>query len=125
MKQHLLGNQLREIDYEDRITLIALAIGLTKDYVREEYRKGIKNEDGMLMEYGFALKVGELMEIIQDFTGEFPIPEISGGKYRVKISWIDLNNNKADADSDYQMNYCDALYEIVKVLLKGKYINVE
>jgi hypothetical protein len=116
MKQHLLANQLKEVDFEDRITLLSLATGLTRDYVREEYKKGMRDEEGMLMEHGFALKIGELIEIIQDFTGEFPIPEIEAGKYRVKISL---------ADSDFQPTYCDALYEVVKILLKNKHINVE
>jgi hypothetical protein len=116
MKQHLTADQLKEIEFEDRITLISLATGLTRDYVREEYKKGIRNEEGMLMEYGFALKVGELMEIIEDFTSEFPVPEISGGKYRIKISI---------ADSGFQATYCDSLYEIVKVLIKNKHIRVE
>ncbi|ERI90059.1 hypothetical protein HMPREF1982_04326 [Clostridiales bacterium oral taxon 876 str. F0540] len=122
MKQHLLASQLKEVDLEDRITLLSLATGLTKEYVRDEYRKGMKNEEGMLIEYGFALKIGELMEIIQDFTGQFPIPEIASGRYRVKIAWKDLNGRDAEADSEFQANYCDALYEVVKQLLKGKHI---
>jgi hypothetical protein len=125
IKQHLLASQLKEVDFEDRIALLSLATGLTKEYVREEYRKGMKNEDGMLIEYGFALKIGELMEIIQDFTGQFPVPEIVSGKYRVKIVWKDLNGKDAEADSDLQGSYCDALYEVVKQLLKGKHIRVE
>jgi hypothetical protein len=116
MKQHLTGNQLREIDFQDRITLLSLSTGLTRDYVKDEYKKGMKDEEGMLMEYGFGLKVGELIEIILDFTGEFPVPEISGGKYRVKI---------ALADSDFHPTYCDALFEVVKALLKNRHISVE
>jgi hypothetical protein len=116
MKQHVFGNQLKEIDFEDRIALLSLATGLTREYVKDEYKKGLRDEDAMLLKYGYDLKVGDLIEIIQDFTGEFPIPEIIGGKYRVKIS---------KADSDFQPTYCDALYEVVKVLLKNKHITVE
>jgi hypothetical protein len=116
MKQHLLAKQLKELDFEDRIILISLATGLTREYVRDEYKKGMKDEDGMLMEYGFELKVGDLIEIIENFTNEFPIPEISGGKYRVKTSL---------ADSDFQPTYCDSLFEVVKVLLKNKHIIIE
>jgi hypothetical protein len=116
VKQHISANQLKEVDFDDRITLLSLATGLTRDYVRDEYKKGVRDEEGMLMEYGYALKIGELIEIIEDFTGEFPVPEITGGKYRVKISL---------ADSDFQSTYCDALYEVVKILLKNKHITVE
>lgn len=115
MKQHVNGAQLKEIDFEERITLLSLATGLTKDYVREEYKKGIKDEDSMLLKYGYDLKVGELIEIIEGFTSEFPIPEIVNGKYKVKIT---------EADSEPQLTYCDALYEVVKVLLKKKIITV-
>lgn len=116
MKQHVNGAQLKEIDFEERVTLLSLATGLTKEYVKDEYNKGLKNEDSMLLKYGYDLKIGELIEIIEDFTGEFPAPEAASGKYRVKIS---------AADSQLQSTYCDALYEVVKVLLKKKIITIE
>lgn len=115
MKQHVFGAQLKEIDFQDRVTLLSLATGLTKEYVADEYKKGMKDEDSMLLKYGYDLKVGELIEIIQDFSREFPIPEIEHQKYRVKISV---------ADSGFQPSYCDALYEVVKVLLKNGIIEV-
>jgi hypothetical protein len=116
MKQHINGAQLKEIDFEQRITLLSLATGLTKEYVRNEYSKGMKDEDSMLLKYGYDLKVGELIEIIENFTSEFPVPEIVNGKYKVKIS---------AADSQPQLTYCDALYEVVKVLLNKKIITIE
>jgi len=116
MKQHVNGVQLKEIELEERITLLSLATGLTKDYVKDEYKKGMKDEDSMLLKYGYDLKVGELIEIIEDFTGEFPLPEVANGKYKVKI---------LETDSEFQQTYCDALYEIVKVLLKKKIITVQ
>lgn len=116
MKQHVNGAQLKEIDLDERISLLSLATGLTKDYVRDEYRKGMKDEDNMLLKYGYDLKVGDLIEIIENFTGEFPTTEVANGKYRVKIS---------SADSEFQLTYCDALYEVVKILLKKKIIIVQ
>ncbi|MFL0267562.1 hypothetical protein [Candidatus Clostridium radicumherbarum] len=116
MKQHVNGAQLKEIDLDERISLLSLVTGLAKDYVSDEYRKGMKDEDSMLLKYGYDIKVGDLIEMIEDFTGEFPTPEIVSGKYKVKIS---------AADSEFQVSYCDALYEVVKILLKKKIIIVQ
>jgi hypothetical protein len=116
MKQHINGAQLREIDLNERISLLSLVTGLTKEYVSDEYRKGMKDEDSMLLKYGYDIKVGDLIEIIEDFTGEFPTPEVVGGKYKVKIS---------TADSEFKVSYCDALYDVVKVLLKKNIIDVQ
>lgn len=122
MKQHLFGNQLLEIDFEDRMTLLSLVTGLTREYVKDEYKKGMKDEEGMLLSYGYSVKVGELIEIIEDYTGQFPVPEIKNNKYRVKISGENPSGRKIDVDSDFQPTYCDALYEVVKYLLKEKFV---
>ncbi|MCM8709575.1 hypothetical protein M2651_00890 [Clostridium sp. SYSU_GA19001] len=122
MKQHLLGNQLLEINFEDRITLLSLVTGLTKEYIENEYKKGMKDEEGMLLSYGYSVKVGELIEIVEDYTGQFPIPEIKNDKYRVKICSENMNRKTINFDSDFQSSYCDALYEVVKYLLKEKFI---
>jgi hypothetical protein len=123
MKQHLEGKQLQEINYEDRITLLSLVTGLTREYLKEEYQKGLKDESGMLASYGYYVKVGELIELIEEFVCQFPIPEIKNGQYRVSILGEDLRARKIEADSDFQPTYCDALYEVVKYLLKEKYIS--
>lgn len=124
MKQHLLGKQLREIKYEDRLTLLSLVLGLNRQYLIDEYNKGLKkNEDGMLMEYGYKVNVGEMIEIIQSHTGQFPMPTIESGKYLVDIAWITQAGVSDKSSSGYQDEYCDALYEVVKDLFKKGYID--
>jgi hypothetical protein len=125
MKQHLNGKQLKELEYEDRITLLSLATGLTKAYMDDEYRHGLSHEDDMLLKYGYDVKIGELIEIVEDYTGQFPVPTVEKGQYRVKLSGKSLLGINIEVDSDFQSTYCDALFEIIKVLLKNKYIVVE
>lgn len=123
MKQHLISSQLKELEYGDRITLLSLATGLTKEYMDEEYQKGIKREDDMLFKYGYDVKVGEMIQMIEDSTGQFPCPIIEKGSYRIKISGKSLQGSNIEADSDFKPTYCDALFEIIKTLLKNKYIS--
>ncbi len=123
MKQHLLGKQLKELEYEDRLTLLSLVVGQNRQYLTDEYKKGLRNEDGMLMEYAFKVNVGEMIEIIQSYTGEFPMPTIQDGNYSISIDWITkagVNDNASAVGKD---EYCDALYEIIKDLFKKHYID--
>lgn len=125
MKQHLSASQLKELEYGDRITLLSLATGLTKEYMDDEYKKGLKREDDMLFKYGYDVKIGEMIQMIEDFTGKFPSPIIEKGSYRIKILGTSLHGNNIEVDSDFKPTYCDALFEIVKSLLKNKHIVVE
>jgi hypothetical protein len=122
MKQHLLGEQLMEINYEERLVLLSLVTGLEKQYLKEEYEAGKSNEEAMLRSYGYQVNIGELIAPIEDYTRQFPFPIVSNGKYAINISWTNSQNNLIELYSDYQPSYCDALYEIVKKLLKDKYI---
>lgn len=125
MKQHLSASQLKELEFEDRITLLSLATGLTREYMKDEYRQGSKHEDDMLIKYGYDVKVGEMIEIIEDFTGVFPSPIVEKGKYEIKISGKSLKGDNIDIDSDFQATYVEALFEIIKTLLTNKYIITE
>ena len=122
MKQHLFAEQLKELSYEERIVLLSLVTGLTKDYLRDEYREGIKDEDAVLRAYGFNVKVGEMIEIIESYTRQFPVPTIEHGKYAINLKWKNIREEEMEAHSDFKDSYCDALFEIVKQLLKARYI---
>ncbi|GKU26709.1 hypothetical protein [Clostridium folliculivorans] len=124
MKQHLSGKQLKEISYDNRIKLLSLVTGLTREYLGDEYKRDTKHEDELLLKYGYDVKVGELIEIIQDYTGQFPTPNLNNQQYEVVVS---LKNNKGEvieAKSELQESYCDALYDIVKFLLNNDYIDL-
>jgi hypothetical protein len=123
MKQHLLGEQLKEVSFGDLITLLSLVLGLQKEYLEEEYEKGKKEEAGMLRAYGYQVNVGELLELVQVYTGQFPIPTIDAETYVVKVNYKNQDGSQVVAESDFQPSYCDALYEIVKKLLKDKVIS--
>jgi hypothetical protein len=122
MKQHLLAEQLKELPYKERVTLLSLVTGLTKEYLKSEYEYGTKNEDGMLAAYGYTVMVGELIELIENYTRRFPIPTINESKYNVAVTFKNHENNIVELSSGYKTSYCDALYEIVKKLLSEKYI---
>ncbi|GLC29315.1 hypothetical protein [Clostridium omnivorum] len=122
MKQHLFGDQLKEINYEERIILLSHVTGLNSEYMKEEYAKGIKDEEGMLRALGFEVKIGELIELIYNYTRQFPSPIVSQGSFAVHISFDDGKGNKIEYKSGTHMAYIDALYEIVKNLLNEKYI---
>ncbi|WP_160679456.1 hypothetical protein [Clostridium sp. C8-1-8] len=124
MKQHLLGRQLKEIEYEDRITLLSLVTGLTREYLMDEYTKDCKNEEELLLKYGYDVKVGELIEIIQDYTGTFPAPSIKNKNYEVMVRVQDSKDSDIEIKSGVKETYCDALYEIVKFLLNNDYIEL-
>lgn len=120
MKQHVSGGQLIELNYEERITLISFVTGLEKEYAREEYEKGRKNEEDMLRSYGYYINIGQMIEIILNCTGQFPNPIMLDNKYAVKISWENDKGETVELSSGDQFDYCDALYEIVKQLLNNK-----
>lgn len=122
MKQHLFGDQLKEISYEERIILLSHVTGLNMQYMKEEYVKGIKEEEGMLRAFGFEVKLGELIELIYNYTRQFPNPVVSQGSFTVDISFDDGKGNITEYKSGTHLAYIDALYEIVKKLLKDKYI---
>jgi hypothetical protein len=122
MKQHVSAEQLTELNYEERLTLIAFVTGLEKNYAKEEYKKGKKDEEDMLRSYGYYINIGQLIEIIFDYTGQFPTPITLDNKYAVKISWKNDNGETVEFFSGDQVDYCDALYEIVKQLLNNKYV---
>lgn len=124
MRQHLNAQQLKELDYENRITLIALVIGVNKEYMKNEYSKGLKNEDAMLLEYGYKVNVGELMEIVQSYTGQFPIPTINNEMFELNLIRVDRNGEKENMCSGQNSEYIDALYEIVKMILAKGYIEI-
>ncbi|MBK1810063.1 hypothetical protein JHL18_05315 [Clostridium sp. YIM B02505] len=124
MKQHLLGRQLKEINYDDRIRLLSLVTGLTREYLRDEYKRDSKHEDELLLKYGYDVKVGELIEIIQDYTRQFPAPKINNQQYEVVINLKDNNGEVIEVESGLQETYCDALYEVVKFLLNNNYIDL-
>ncbi|QAA34322.1 hypothetical protein [Clostridium manihotivorum] len=124
MKQHLLGRQLKDIEYEHRITLLSLVTGLTREYLMDEYPRDCKNEEESLLKYGYDVKVGELIEIIQDYTGRFPAPSIKNNNYEVTVKLEDSNDSEIEIKSGVKETYCDALYEIVKFLLKNDYIEL-
>ncbi|SHK49103.1 hypothetical protein SAMN02745163_03904 [Clostridium cavendishii DSM 21758] len=122
MKQHLLGKQLKEVRFEERITLLSLVLGLNREYLIEEYNQGLKREDAMLMEYGYKINVGEMIGIIQAHTGVFPMPIIENGMYSINLEWTTKEGVNDKAVSQKYDEYCDALYEIVKDLFKKGYI---
>ena len=122
MKQHLSGNQLKELSYEDRISLLSLVLGLNREYMEKEYAKGIKNEDSMLLGYGYKVNVGELMEIIQNYGGTFPVPTINKNKYSLNITWKNENGETITSSVEGKDEYIDALYEVVKDLFSKKKI---
>ncbi|GFP74774.1 hypothetical protein [Clostridium fungisolvens] len=124
MKQHLIGKQLKEIGYDDRIKLLSLVTGLTREYLADEYKRDDKHEDDLLLKYGYDVKVGELIEIIQDYTGQFPAPTLNNQQYEVVVSLKNNNGEVIEAKSGLQETYCDALYEIVKFLLNNNYIDL-
>jgi hypothetical protein len=116
MKQHLSGNQLKELSYENRISLLSLVVGLNKEYLQEEYSRGMKNEDAMLLEYGYRVNLGELMEIIQNYTGKFPVPTVDTDKYSLNITWKNEDEKIFTSSVEGKSEYIDALYEVVKDL---------
>lgn len=122
MKQHLFGDQLKELNYEERIILLSHVTGLNRQYMSEEYSKGIKDEEGMLRAFGFEVKIGELIELIYNYTRQFPSPVVSQGNFAVDISFEDGKGNAIEYKSGTHQAYIDALYEIVKKLLNEKYI---
>jgi hypothetical protein len=122
MKQHLSGNQLKELNYEDRISLLSLVVGLNIDYLEEEYARGMKNEDAMLLEYGYRVNIGELMEIIQNYTGKFPVPTVFRDKYSLDITCKNENEETFTSSAADKSEYIDALYEVVKDLFAKKQI---
>ena len=122
MKQHLLGEQLREINYEERIILLSLVTGLNKEYMRAEYAKGIKDEENMLRAYGFDVKIGEMIELIYNYTRQFPNTIIAEGEFSINISIDDEAGNSTEFHTNPQPTYCDALYKVVKELLNKNYI---
>lgn len=122
MKQHISASQLAELNYEERIILISFVTGLEKDYAKEEYEKGKRNEEDMLRSYGYYINIGQMIEIILNYTGQFPTPIILNDKYAVKISWKNDKGENVEFSSESQLDYCDALYEIVKQLLNNKYV---
>ena len=85
LKQHLAADNLKELSYEDRITLLSMVLGLNKDYMKEEYDIGLKDEEIMLIEYGSKVNIGELMEIVQSYTGQFPIPTMRKGVFSLRM----------------------------------------
>ena len=121
MKQHLLGSQLMELPFEERIILLSIVTGLNITKMKEEYEKGIRDEGGMLAAYGFQVDIGSLIEIVEDYTEQFPSPVIKHEKYAVKLSVKDAEN---EFYSDFHDTYCDALFEIVKKLLAKKIIEI-
>ena len=122
MKQHLLGEQLKEIDYEQRIILLSFVTGLNKEYMKAEYAKGMKDENTMLRAYGFDVKIGELIELIYNYTSQFPNVEISEGEFTIRISLEHEKGNITQFNTKPQPTYCDALYVVVKELLNNNYI---
>lgn len=122
MKQHLNGNQLKELNFEDRISLLSLVLGLNKEYMEDEYTKGVKNEESMLLGYGYKVNVGELMEIIQNYGGTFPVPTINKNKYSLNITWKNENGETITSSVEGKDEYIDALYEVVKDLFSKKKI---
>jgi len=122
MKQHLLGEQLKEISYEQRIVLLSFVTGLNKEYMEAEYAKGIKDEESMLRAYGFDVKIGELIELIYNYTRQFPNVAISEGEFSISVSLEDEKGNTVEFNTNPQPSYCDALYVVVKELLNKKYI---
>ena len=124
MKQHLLGKQLKEISYDNRIKLLSLVTGLTREYLGDEYKRDTKHEDELLLKYGYDVKVGELIEIILDYTGQFPTPNLNNQQYEVIVNLKNNNGEVIEAKSELQENYCDALYDVVKFLLNNYYIDL-
>lgn len=116
MKQHLYAEQLKELSYNNRITLLSLAMGLDKSYLRQEYKENSKDEEGQLRAYGFEVKVGDMIEAIEDYTEKFPIPEIEQGKYLINLEFISKDEETIKLTSEYQPTYCDALFKIIKSL---------
>ena len=124
MKQHLFGSQLKEIEYNNRIVLISLVTGIKREYVEDEYNKGIKREEDMLRKYAYNVNIGELIEIIENNTGQFPVPIVNRGEYKIYIEWMNSNGDKFCIESDIYQSYCDALFEIVKKLFISNNISV-
>lgn len=122
MKQHLLGEQLKEINYEERIILLSFVTGLNKEYMRAEYNKGIKDEDNMLRVYAFDVKIGEMIELIYNYTRQFPNAIVAEGEFSIIVPIEDELGNITEFDTNPQPTYCDALYIVVKELLNKNYI---
>lgn len=118
MKQHLYADQLKELSYNNRITLLSLTMGLDKNYLRQEYKENTKDEEGQLRAYGFEVKVGDMIEVVEDYTGKFPSPEIAQGKYLINLELDSKEKETVKLSSGAQSEYCDALFEIIKKLLE-------
>lgn len=122
MKQHLSGNQLKELNFEDRISLLSLVLGLNREYMEKEYNKGLKNEDSMLLEYGYKVNIGELMEIVQNYAGTFPLPNVNKGEFSLSVTWKNEKGETFTSSVENKDEFIDTLYDVVKDLFSKKQI---
>lgn len=123
MKQHLFESQLRELNHGDLMTLLSHVTGLEKTYMEEEFDRAIKkDESGALRSFGFDVKIGELIELIYNYTREFPNPITENGMFKIKMNLTNEDEETYTFETEPMLEYCDALFEVLKHLFKENYI---